>query len=1015
MSYYTNPGVGNPRFPYKSFFTSIDGNVAPTEYVYNTKTNDLFTMRSFRDVTNEVFADFTALGHGVGAPTTYRWFANYAQTNAKLILSLSAIGDPSNPENVILDLRGTLKTPIIYFREARDYDYYGSTAGRLRFDDTRFLMNFQRYIYIGTNTNPTDNALNNYKLYVDGNERIAQTLFVDNAIGIGTLNPVQALHVEGKGYIRDYLVTPAIRSVSEQITLEMSTLNRTIFTYAGNKNGFFDNVNGNMFVTSNVGYLSEVTVHTYRPDYLLSTVNNNLIMEQYASYVKVNKLFGIGKVPQNGSLDVNGITATDVLRTYVCRSYDNENTYISIGFSNVDVYTNSNPNVLLGASGHNFYYLNQRYLVTNPVGTILRHQNNDKFVVSNFSYFLSNVGIGTPNPGYELDVSGNIHCDKLITDNLTSPNISCVNIYVTNVISPINPDNKITFGLSSVTFNSPTTPILYLSPFSTYFNRNLGIFVTNPEYALDVQGEIRSSNAMICFNFINEATQNVSGLQMDTAGNVFISRLGFNVITLTSTNASFKLGTNLYLLASSGLFGSNTTLYVNNEPIFKCFSGSAYSLKPLAVNKSTITQGYALDVNGDCNIDGNIYVNGTLLRTGTTLKTGNNTTGLFIDTNTGDVTVGWQSTGSKIELLENDIVVTTNDLYTNMEINEAFIKFYIYNNLKFFLGTTTGYFNPLSMGFGGQTNPSYAVDAFGSINASGAMISNQFGSVVRNGGMRINSSNNVEIYREGSSGLTLFASTCQVNRGAFYLVAPSGSSPNMSLYVGSSFYSTFLSATGLNEVYHLMNTDGDVSWYGSAANAVSLRGLLDFQGNWYGTAFQILSDRRFKENIVSLDDDTSKDIINRINPVRYNLKKSGEEQFGFIAQEVEEVCPMMVKVGKGSIDLDDTCHVMMDGDRYYMHRCQSMSEYVLGNRVSIKGIGKIEIEEVVDEKVYLKRDEEEKLKEGEIEVNGVEISDMKSINYTNMIPVLVSAVQSLTAQVESLTARLSALENMSSN
>lgn len=908
MSYYTNPGVGNPRFPYKSFFTSIGDNTAPTEYPYNTKTNDLFTMRSFRDVTGEVFSDFTAIGHGVDSPTTYRWFANYAQTNSKLILSLSALGDPSDTDNVILDLRGTFKSPVIYFREARDYDYYDTTTGRLRFDDVRFLMNFQKYIYIGPDTNPTDISLNEYKLYVDGDQRNSGNLIVDSSVGIGTTEPSRPFHLEGVGYIRDYLVTPSIRSASEEITLEMSDLNRTIFTYFGNEKGFFDNTEGSIFVTSNVGYLTGVTSHTYKPDYLLSTVNNSQVMEQNATYTQVDNLLGVGKVPQDGQLDVDGTTATTTLRTSNWRSYDSQDTKIVMGNSNVDVYSDASIKAIF-----------------NPSAIYLYYDDENRFSVSDYTYFLSsNVGIGT----------------------------------------------------------------------------------STPEYALDVQGDVRSTNSMISNNFINTVNSPSSGLTIDSAGNLFIAREGENIVSFTSTNSVFKVGTDTYLLASVSPISSSTSLYVQSDPIFRCFASRAYCLKPLAVNKSTITAGYSLDVDGDCNIVGNLYVNGTRVRT-SILGTGSNSTGLFINQTTGDVTVGFQNTGSRIEIYQNDIKTITSNAYTNVELNDAFVKLSVYNVLKLALYSTYGYVEPSFFGFGGNANPAYAVDATGSIHASGDMISNQFGSVARNGGMRITSSNDLELYRDGATCFTLYSSSCEINRTELKVIEDS---PSISLYTTdlSKQYSTSLSSSN---VLSVLNTNGDIGWYGNGSNSSFLRGYVDYNGNWYANAFNTFSDRRIKNNIKTLKYDDTNEIIKRINPVRYNLKRGGEEQFGFIAQEVEEVCPSMVNVGKGSVDLDYTCRVMKDGDRYYMHPDDGMKDFGVGNLVNIKGVGKVEILEIDGERMYLKMEEGE----GEVKVEGVEINDLKSVNYTNMIPVLVSAVQNLTAQVEKLTARLEALENMSSN
>ena len=54
-----------------------------------------------------------------------------------------------------------------------------------------------------------------------------------------------------------------------------------------------------------------------------------------------------------------------------------------------------------------------------------------------------------------------------------------------------------------------------------------------------------------------------------------------------------------------------------------------------------------------------------------------------------------------------------------------------------------------------------------------------------------------------------------------------------------------------------------------------------------------LSDRKLKTNIKSLDYNID-DLMN-LNPVSYNLIATGEKRLGFIAQEVQEVMPEVVK------------------------------------------------------------------------------------------------------------------------
>jgi hypothetical protein len=56
--------------------------------------------------------------------------------------------------------------------------------------------------------------------------------------------------------------------------------------------------------------------------------------------------------------------------------------------------------------------------------------------------------------------------------------------------------------------------------------------------------------------------------------------------------------------------------------------------------------------------------------------------------------------------------------------------------------------------------------------------------------------------------------------------------------------------------------------------------------------FNSTSDQNLKENIVSLSD--SIDVLNKINPVKFNWKDNGKVSYGVIAQEFEKILPELV-------------------------------------------------------------------------------------------------------------------------
>jgi hypothetical protein len=59
-----------------------------------------------------------------------------------------------------------------------------------------------------------------------------------------------------------------------------------------------------------------------------------------------------------------------------------------------------------------------------------------------------------------------------------------------------------------------------------------------------------------------------------------------------------------------------------------------------------------------------------------------------------------------------------------------------------------------------------------------------------------------------------------------------------------------------------------------------------------GTGWSCTSDERLKEGIVELGG--ASEVINRLNPVSFSWKSGGDRQYGFLAQEVEQVLPGLV-------------------------------------------------------------------------------------------------------------------------
>ena len=92
-------------------------------------------------------------------------------------------------------------------------------------------------------------------------------------------------------------------------------------------------------------------------------------------------------------------------------------------------------------------------------------------------------------------------------------------------------------------------------------------------------------------------------------------------------------------------------------------------------------------------------------------------------------------------------------------------------------------------------------------------------------------------------------------------------------------------------------------------------------------AFKSISDKRFKTNIISFDNNDI-DIVNKLNPVRFiwknnlfNSNMANKHDIGFIAQEVKEVIPEAVSM----------CKIEMNDIDYHYINYERIIPYLVNN------------------------------------------------------------------------------------
>ena len=110
----------------------------------------------------------------------------------------------------------------------------------------------------------------------------------------------------------------------------------------------------------------------------------------------------------------------------------------------------------------------------------------------------------------------------------------------------------------------------------------------------------------------------------------------------------------------------------------------------------------------------------------------------------------------------------------------------------------------------------------------------------------------------------------------------------------SNSYINFLSdISGNINIYGNLDVSGNLNVSGDVdiSGNLHVQGNIDCSGNVLATTFSMPSDYRIKENVTQLDETF---IVDKLNPVTYLNKKSGKQDIGLIADELQEIYPELV-------------------------------------------------------------------------------------------------------------------------
>ena len=356
----------------------------------------------------------------------------------------------------------------------------------------------------------------------------------NGAIGIGTGATIATnvqFQVNGNSLFNGQistsnLTTPYVSSVNNSLIIGGEVY---ISSSSGDDFAQLHLFNSKAKITTNAPYDGMyLEVSGNNPIILASTlggINDNIYATFGPTSTIINGIVGIGTNTPAYKLDVAGniYASTNLTTPSVSTSIINMS---SIGASNGQIIGLSTINGIAWP----------------PIDDALWSQSGNDIYNDN----TGNVGIGTINPQYKLDVAGNIYAST----NLTAPSVS------TSIInmSSIGASNGQIIGLSTINGIAwpPLDDAFWSKNGNNIYNDNIGYVGINnssPQYTLDVSGTTNTTNLIIDNNATIGGNTTIgypdnyqSPYELDVLGTTYISSVGSsNVIYNTPGTFTTKI------------------------------------------------------------------------------------------------------------------------------------------------------------------------------------------------------------------------------------------------------------------------------------------------------------------------------------------------------------------------------------------------------------------------------------------------------------------------------------------
>ena len=952
MSYF-HPSVGNPRFPYKSYFSPIANQVTPEEYEYTIKSENLWTVRSFKDNANLNYVDMVAIG--TTNQSYYRYFINYEGGNSELSMMLTKTGAGRDSAELWIGGDGGGKW----------YAGDGSMGGR-----------------ISSRTSPTTSFG-----FVDGEADVftidnsnLETLRTtsDNRVGILTSSPEFDLHVNGDvgitdGNIYTSKVLPIPRSEStfmyfgpssNEISFSTSNNTRLIIKSTGRVGIGVDNplveldVDGDIANETLVIGDKRIYDRTNASTFTIYYEGKYEIYTNGSPRITVLENGNVGVVTPNPlySLHVSGDISNDtlVLSSENLYNKDHPTSYISFLNGDYRFFGGGAPRMIILSSG--------------------------------------NVGVGTGAPLRKFHVNGDIRTDKMLIEDYAITSLDQTGVTLGNVDKDtrlvitgtkiegiynnfsrllINStssilnylDNKIVFNSSGAEIFHDNEVRFSANAVSTLFKYdengfiitgdniytiidgenvvtidgqgNVGIGTETPQYKLHVNGSFNASSleteslnaTTINTTFINSSGGSPGLVILDGGAgeNAAVNMSTLNLSILEIATIKSKQGNDAIIIESDGTVKIESMKLGDVESLtgttaFSIFDDGTVVMPNLRVGDVETVDGggVTLDVvklnrieslNGQSFIEmgstGTVTVGDEIKVPRIESLNGQSYLSMGSDGVVSTVAMNFtfrlktpvitSPTGNDCILISNNGLARIDDLRTDtINISSSSSKITLKSTGRVGINTTS---------------PSGTLDVNGSLYADSANVS---GTVTSNRVITPEVFTN-ELYVDtiyNSSGdedalIEFFEDSIYIGPNP-----PTEGIGNVLVVNGSGFF-TYLStpsmtANGLFAInigaqkLLIEEVSAVDDLYFKAGTISAYPSRLD--GKFYAAGFIVTSDIRTKNNIEDLSEDRCIDVIKSLEPKKYSMKVNPEsESWGLIAQDIEEIIPEAVTKHEGFI------------------------------------------------------------------------------------------------------------------